>query len=140
MSRLDAVARAFDPERLTLARQLNRLTKTELASAIDVTSSALSQYERGTSRPASPTLAKARTQARRAARVLHEGISATGCGEPTSKFAIVDQSRTRSGRAEAFLLWDTLRVFEQHVRLPAVDMPHSPLGESRHGSTSREQR
>jgi len=27
-------------------------------------------------------------------------------------------------------VWDTLKVFEQHVRLPAVDMPHSPLGES----------
>jgi len=70
MSRLDAVAMgAFDPERLTLARQLNRLTRQSWPAGDRVTSSELSQYERGTSRPLVRHL-RSSHQRRRGSRVL----------------------------------------------------------------------
>ncbi len=131
MSRLDAVVRAFDPERLTVARQLNQLTKSELASAIDVTSSALSQYERGTSRPTGSTLAKLALKLGVHPEFFMKELPLPDAGEAHFRSL---RSSTKAERAqavaEAFLLWDMVRVFQQHVRLPAVEVPHLPLPES----------
>ena len=52
----EGCAQLFVPERLTLARQLFGLTKTELASAIGRTTSAVSQYESGKIRPDATTV------------------------------------------------------------------------------------
>ena len=52
----EGCAQLFVPERLTLARQLAGLTKTDLASAISRTTSAVSQYESGKIRPDAGTV------------------------------------------------------------------------------------
>ena len=52
----EGCAQLFVPERLTLARQLSGLTKTDLASAIGRTTSAVSQYESGKIRPDATTV------------------------------------------------------------------------------------
>jgi len=50
------VAADFDPQRLTLARRLAGLKRTEIASAVGVTPAAITQYEKGVSRPALPVV------------------------------------------------------------------------------------
>lgn len=46
-----SAARLFDPDRLTIARELRGLTKQELAEKIGRTPSAVSQFESGRARP-----------------------------------------------------------------------------------------
>src|SRR5262245_25639655 len=53
-----AAASLFDPGRLVLARHAAGLRQTELASRIGVTPAAISQFEHGTSRPSSRTVAQ----------------------------------------------------------------------------------
>jgi Zn-dependent peptidase ImmA (M78 family)/DNA-binding XRE family transcriptional regulator len=51
------VARLFEPTRLTLARELRKCTKAELASRVGKTPSAVSQFESGRIRPDGATVA-----------------------------------------------------------------------------------
>jgi Zn-dependent peptidase ImmA (M78 family)/transcriptional regulator with XRE-family HTH domain len=55
---IHAVARFFDPERLTLARELRGLTKQELADKIGKTPSAVSQFESARARPDGQTIGR----------------------------------------------------------------------------------
>ena len=48
----------FDPVRLSIARRLQRMQRSTLASHIGVTAAAISQYERGSARPTKATLAQ----------------------------------------------------------------------------------
>src|SRR5688572_17826312 len=50
------IARVFDPSRLIQARQLSRLTKTDLHRAVGVSAAAIGQYERGEATPRVDTL------------------------------------------------------------------------------------
>lgn len=54
--RAAGVAADFDPRRLTLARRLAGLKRTEIAAAIGVTPAAITQYEKGVSRPTLPVI------------------------------------------------------------------------------------
>lgn len=49
-------AQLFQPERLTLARELKGVTRQDLASRVNKTASAISQFESGRTRPDGPTL------------------------------------------------------------------------------------
>lgn len=130
MNRLDVVTRAFDPERLQLARQLNKLTKTALAAVVDVTPSLISQYENGATRPTASNI-------RKIAFAL--GVHADFFVRERPQPSITDprfrslRSSSKAERlqavAEAYLLWDAIQLFERHLRLPAVDIPRLPLGE-----------
>lgn len=53
-----AAAALFTPTRLTLARQLKAITRTELARRAGVSPAAVSQYESGATRPRAATLAQ----------------------------------------------------------------------------------
>jgi Zn-dependent peptidase ImmA (M78 family)/transcriptional regulator with XRE-family HTH domain len=53
---LFSASHLFDPARLTVARELKGLTKTELAELVEKTPSALSQFEAGRARPDPQTL------------------------------------------------------------------------------------
>lgn len=57
-SDIHTAARLFDPERLTLARELRGLTKQDLAEKIGKTSSAVSQFESARARPDGQTVAR----------------------------------------------------------------------------------
>lgn len=60
MSKVDihTAARLFDPERLTLARELRGLTKQQLADKIGKTPSAVSQFESSRARPDGQTIGR----------------------------------------------------------------------------------
>ena len=51
------VARLFDPARLTQARQVCKMSKTELHDAVGVSAAAIGQYERGEMKPRAETIA-----------------------------------------------------------------------------------
>ncbi|MBK8265107.1 MAG: helix-turn-helix transcriptional regulator [Nannocystis sp.] len=57
-SDIHSAARLFEPERLTLAREVRGLTKAELAEKIGKTPSAVSQFESGRSRPDGQTIGR----------------------------------------------------------------------------------
>ena len=56
LERIIEATRAFTPQRLTLAREMAGLDITELAGHIEATSSAVSQFEKGRTRPKAETV------------------------------------------------------------------------------------
>src|SRR3954470_18353586 len=57
-SDIHTAARLFEPERLTLARELRGLTKQQLADKIGKTPSAVSQFESARARPDGQTVGR----------------------------------------------------------------------------------
>jgi Zn-dependent peptidase ImmA (M78 family)/transcriptional regulator with XRE-family HTH domain len=133
-----AVAQAFAPARLTMARELAGLRKRELATLIDRTAAAVSQYELGQSRPSAATLA-------RCAAALDMPVAFFGVGRPQLRLDTT-QAHFRSLRATTAvqrqqalayveLLWEITDALDQVIELPAVDLG-LPLGIP-HGSVAR---
>lgn len=133
-----AVARAFAPARLTMARELAGLRKRELAQRIDRTAAAVSQYELGQSRPSVPTLD-------RCASALDVPVGFFGVGRPQLRLDTT-QAHFRSLRATTAvrrqqalahveLLWEITDRLDQVIELPPVDLG-LPLGIP-HGDVSR---
>jgi Zn-dependent peptidase ImmA (M78 family)/transcriptional regulator with XRE-family HTH domain len=125
-----AVAQAFCPARLTMARELAGWNKRELAAAIDRTSAAVTQYELGQSRPSGETLA-------RAARVLDVPVRFFTIGRPQLRLDTAHAHfrslrattavQRRQALAQVELLWEVTDQLEQVVELPPVDLG-LPLG------------
>lgn len=126
-----AVAQAFAPARLTMARELAGLRKRDLADAIDRTAAAVSQYELGQSRPSGETL-------RRCAAALDVPVSFFTTGRPHLRLDTASahfrslRSTTAHQRQQALahveLLWELIDQLDQVIELPAVDLG-VPLGE-----------
>jgi Zn-dependent peptidase ImmA (M78 family) len=133
-----AVAHAFDPARLTMARSLAGLRKRELAVRIDRTAAAVSQYELGQSRPSAATLA-------RCAAALDMPVGFFGVGRPQLRLDTT-QAHFRSLRATTAvrrqqalahveLLWEITVRLDEVIELPPVDLG-LPLGIP-HGDVAR---
>lgn len=126
----DAAA-AFSGERLRLARFRAGLTLRELAEQVEVTHTAISQYENNRNRPTPAVLARL---------AIATGVSAgfftferrplSAGGLDSTHFRSL-RSTTRQGRAQAWgwseLVLDVAEVLERYVRLPDVDVPLAPL-------------
>lgn len=127
-----AVHEAFDPGRLTQARNLAGLTKRTLAELIGVTPAAVSQYESGMNRPRPemlPTLAEAlavpiafflsgRPHARLDPSAAHfRSLRSTRAYQRAKAIAYVEQA------------WELTYALEKRVELPAVDLPGFAGGE-----------
>jgi Zn-dependent peptidase ImmA (M78 family)/transcriptional regulator with XRE-family HTH domain len=124
-------ASLFDGERLRQAREYRGLRKVEVARAVNLTPGAISQYESSKAKPSPPALARL---------ALHLGFPVEFFErrlEPTSR---VDESQAHFRRLRSTskferarllvrleLLNDVLRRIEEHVRLPAVDVPSIPV-------------
>ena len=131
----------FDPARLTLAREAAGLTQTELAKRIGVTPGAISQFERGYSRP---TMATVRELSLAlgfppaflvAAEPLHPV-------QPSQAFFRKLASTSRREQSEACAAATLLRLFvqalERYVDLPAIDLPAVPMsGEAENDDIDR---
>ena len=123
-----SVASIFDPQRLRIGRQGAGSTKQALAELVGVSPAAIGQYEAGTSRPSPDVLA-------RLALALGYPIAFFARGRPTVNAELAHlrslRSTTKTQRvqaeARAVLAWEVAHVLEQHVRLPAVDLPHASL-------------
>jgi Zn-dependent peptidase ImmA (M78 family)/transcriptional regulator with XRE-family HTH domain len=125
-----AVALAFAPARLTMARELAGLRKRDLAEAIGRTAAAVSQYELGQSRPSGETLA-------RCAQVLDLPVSFFTTGRPHLRLDTASahfrslRSTMAHQRQQALahveLLWELVDQLDHVVELPPVDLG-VPLG------------
>jgi Zn-dependent peptidase ImmA (M78 family)/DNA-binding XRE family transcriptional regulator len=126
--RAEEAAAAFSGERLRLARFRAGLTLREVAERVDVSHTAVSQYENDRNRPTPAVLARL---------AMATGVSAgffafgrrpiSGGGLDGTHFRSL-RSTTRQGRAQAWgwseLVLDVAEVLERYVRLPE---PHVPL-------------
>jgi Zn-dependent peptidase ImmA (M78 family)/transcriptional regulator with XRE-family HTH domain len=125
-----AVAQAFAPARLTMARELAGLRKRDLADAIGRTAAAVSQYELGQSRPSGETLD-------RCADTLDVPVSFFTTGRPHLRLDTASahfrslRSTTAHQRQQALahveLLWELVDALDHVVELPPVDLG-LPLG------------
>lgn len=129
---LTAIAKVFDPSRLTQARRLARLSKADLHRRVGVSPAAIGQYERGEVRPRAETVAAL-------ARALDvpPGFFALGRPKETVEIAEITFRRLRSTsvaqqhQAAAFIeqVWELSRYLEQHVVFPELDLPDWALGD-----------
>ncbi|WP_449407156.1 helix-turn-helix domain-containing protein [Microbacterium maritypicum] len=121
-----AVARAFDPGRLTQARRVRGISKTELHRLVGVSAAAIGQYERGEKRPRPDTVL-----ALAAALGVPAGFFAYG--RPRAKVEIAEASfrRLRSTtvgqqqQATAYVeqAWELSRYLETRIEFPELDLP-----------------
>ena len=124
-----AVARAFEPSRLTQARLLADMTKAAVAKKVGLSAAAIGQFESGASRPRPehlPKLAAAldvpvrffaagRPHARVDAGVAHfRRLRSTRVGERAKALAYVEQ------------VWELVHALELHVEFPPLDLPDLP--------------
>lgn len=121
-----AVARAFEPSRLTQARLMADKTKAALCKDVGLSAAAIGQFESGTSRPRPehlPKLAAAldvpvrffaagRPHARVDAGAAHfRRLRSTRVGERAKALAYVEQ------------VWELVCALELHVEFPPLDLP-----------------
>ncbi len=127
-----AVHEAFDPARLTQARNLTGKTKRWLAEQLGVTPAAVSQYEMGTNRPRPDLLP-------RLANALEVPLSFFLAGRPLARldpssahFRSLRSTRAYQ-RAKAVALteqvWELTYALEKRVQLPLVNLPGFAGGE-----------
>lgn len=125
--------RRFFPQRLTLARELRGLTKTELAARINKTAGAISHFEGGRSQP-DPATVGALTLALGVPReFFHTPLSSSRLGLDDCNFRSLRSASQRERRqllAFGTLLSEAEAVLSEHVQLPKVNLETRPLSES----------
>lgn len=129
-TRLESVRALFSPERLRLARQLSKLRKNEVASGVDVTPTAVSQWESGASTPSADVLARLALQLgvpveffiKTPDVAVHDGSAA-------HFRSLRATSQLERSQALAFgeVLWHVANGVSRWVELPAVNLPEHPL-------------
>ncbi|GGL05717.1 XRE family transcriptional regulator [Nocardia jinanensis] len=120
------IAVAFDPARLTQARQLAGLTKAALAAQIGISGAAVSQWESRTSPPRPDHLS-------RAAEVLDVPVEFFAAGRPLAQLdgagahfrSLRSTKAAQRAKAVAFAqqVWELAYALEKHVQFPAIDLP-----------------
>lgn len=128
---LNAVAKSFEPARLTQARVLAWLTKSELAESIGVSAAAVGQYEAGAATPRVEQL-------RALSDELSVPIEFFASGRPLGRLdtANIHFRSLRSTRAKdrakaavhAEQVWELVYALEKQVQFPLVDLPEVPEG------------
>jgi Zn-dependent peptidase ImmA (M78 family)/DNA-binding XRE family transcriptional regulator len=123
-----AVARAFDPVRLTQARLLTGMTKQALAARLGLSATAIGQFEAGISKPRADHLPKL-------ASTLGVPVSFFAAGRPhaTVDAGIAHFRSLRSirvaerAKALAYVeqVWELVNALERHVELPELHLPSS---------------
>jgi Zn-dependent peptidase ImmA (M78 family)/DNA-binding XRE family transcriptional regulator len=126
--RAEEAAAAFSGERLRLARFRAGLTLREVAERVDVSHTAVSQYENDRNRPTSAVLARLAMATGVSAGFFAFGHRPVSSGGLDGTHFRSLRSTTRQGRAQAWgwseLVLDIAEILERYVRLPE---PHVPL-------------
>ncbi|HMT05935.1 MAG TPA: XRE family transcriptional regulator [Solirubrobacterales bacterium] len=124
---------AFDPARLSLARQAAGLRKKDLAEKVGISPASITQYEAGNTLPPSGTLAKLALACGFPVDFLaYDGKQSRPSDSTLPYFRSLRSTRAfERDQAEAFavLVWQVVRVFEEHVDLPEVSIPSLPIEE-----------
>jgi Zn-dependent peptidase ImmA (M78 family)/transcriptional regulator with XRE-family HTH domain len=122
------VAKLFIGRRLTLARHLAGMRKSELADHIAKTPTAIASYEAGRSRPSAATVAQL-CIALGVEPAFFLPTPGTERSEPISlephyrSLRATTQLVRNQATAYAWLVHDVASVFERHVEMPDVDVP-----------------
>ena len=116
----------FQPPRLTLARELRSMTKSDLASVVNRTTSAVSQFESGKIKPDASTLASLAMALGVSARFFayesnHPSISLDSCHFRSLRSA--SQRSRRQLLAVGTLVGDLVGELQRHVQLPEEQIP-----------------
>lgn len=123
---LTVVRAGFVPERLRMARELQRMSQRDVAEGI-VTSAAVSQYERGLVIPRSDVL----VQLAGRLGVSPEFFTVEDTGFDTPAFfrslRSAPASERKRARHNVQLVHQIARVLEEHVKLPPLDVPKHPV-------------
>jgi len=117
---------AFDPARLTLARERSGLTKRDLANRVGVTAAAITQFERRQSRPSGTTLARLAAGLGLPAGYFAVGRPVLPVAEEATHFRSLRTTRVyerRQARATMSHLAETVREIQTVVRLPSLRLP-----------------
>jgi Zn-dependent peptidase ImmA (M78 family)/DNA-binding XRE family transcriptional regulator len=117
---------AFDARRLGQARRLRQMLKSELAAAIGVTPGAVTQFEAGTTKPSTATLARVALTLGMPAEFFQAGRRAYVVGPDEAHFRALRATSKRerdAARTRIELLAELVEFLERYVALPAVDVP-----------------
>ena len=136
--RLEAIAALVDPVRVRRARDATGLTQGEMAARVaevaghEISSAALSQIERGLTRPSAETLRGiASATGYPPAFFLRRGDDTIeGDASAPTFFRSLRSASSRDRRgalAQAFLVHDLVVAIEAKVRLPELDLPMSVI-------------
>jgi Zn-dependent peptidase ImmA (M78 family)/transcriptional regulator with XRE-family HTH domain len=121
-----AVAAAFDPARLTLARERAKLAKKDLAEAVGVTPTAITQFERRLARPAPETVVRLATVLGLPVPYFAAGRAIVPIDESGTHFRSLRSTRVSErtqARATMSHLAELVAELERVVRLPDLDVP-----------------
>jgi Zn-dependent peptidase ImmA (M78 family)/transcriptional regulator with XRE-family HTH domain len=116
---------AFEPERLRLARELKEWSQAELATRLDVTPAAVSQFETGVTRPGMDALDRMTSALGVPAQFFSLPVTETHDGFFRS-LRRTSVSHRRRARALAHIAHD-LAVTARAPGLPPVRVPHIPV-------------
>lgn len=129
-----AASAVFDHARLTLARQLAGKRKIELAHDIEVTPGAISQYERGLTKPSPAVLARlSLILGVPPSFFMDDGRPLSGAERSRAFFRSLRSTRQierESAESYAVLSWEVSALLEKRVRFPEVTIPAHPLANS----------
>ena len=120
------VAEDFDGRRLALARRLACMPRSELARRIEVTPAAVTQYERGLSRPTATVLARIGLALGMPQEFFSRGLDIPEVSSATAHFrSLRSTPANRREQALAFgeLALAVLDLIERYVDLPTVRLP-----------------
>ena len=125
--------RRFYPQRLTLARELRGISKTELAERIQKTAGAISHFEGGRSQPEPTTIGALSLALNVPQDFFYSPLRAARLGLDDCNFRSLRSASQRERRqllAFGTLLSETEAVLSEHVELPEVNVETRPLGDS----------
>lgn len=131
--RAQGTALDFDGQRLALARRLKRKQRTVLAREIDVTAAAISQFEKGQSRPTTPVVAQLALALGVSVEFFRRGRPIESVPSTAAHFRSL-RSTPAITRDQALAFAEiTLAVVdlvEQYVDLPAISIPIVEIGDN----------
>lgn len=139
--RLSSASAVFDGERLTLARQLAGLKKTQLAQLMDMSPASVTSWENGQKKPNGSTIARLCMALQVepqffAPNAMHEA-------SPAPPHFRSLRSTTRAAQDQAFaygrLVGDIAAVIERSVELPAPGLPQFPIPATEPSTTGPEE-
>jgi Zn-dependent peptidase ImmA (M78 family)/DNA-binding XRE family transcriptional regulator len=127
VSQARAVTSIFDPQRLRIARQLRKLTRSALAERVQVSPAAVGQWESGAVRPKAQTLLQiAGVLAFPVEYFATSGRPLPDLDTDLSFFRSLRRSSQldrEAALAHAALLSELVEVIERHARLPPLEIP-----------------
>ncbi len=127
----DHVSKLFAGSRLTLARHLAGLRKSELADLIGKTPTAVGAYESERKRPAAATVAQLCVALGvEPGFFLPSSVTASVAHSHVPNFrSLRSTSQLARDQATAYgaVVHEIVSVFERHVEMPAIDVPSYPV-------------